>query len=136
MSIQLALLKSGEEVIADIKEFRDSDEKLISYLFSNPYALKIKPSQVLMEDTQKPKPEIVYHRWMPLSKDTDIIVDKDWIVCITDPLNELMETFTERINGGNYTVNGSDDAATGSTTGTDSSNSASTVLSEQATFSE
>jgi len=136
MSIQLALLKSGEEVIADIKEFRDSDEKLISYLFSNPYALKIKPSQVLMEDTQKPKPEIVYHRWMPLSKDTDIIVDKDWIVCITDPLNELMETFTERINGGNYTVNGSDDVGTTTSGGTDGTSGTGSVLSEQVTFSE
>ena len=41
MSIQLALLKSGEEVIADIKEYRDSEDNLVSYLFSNPYALKI-----------------------------------------------------------------------------------------------
>lgn len=135
MSIQLALLKSGEEVIADIKEFRDSDENLVSYLFSNPYALKIKKSQVLMEDIEKPKPEIVYHRWMPLSKETDIIVDKDWIVCITDPLNELTETFTEKINGGNQSLNGRDDAPAGSNgrlraDGTDS------VSSEQITLSE
>tara|TARA_B100001564_G_scaffold313088_1_gene286381 strand:+ start:729 stop:1136 length:408 start_codon:yes stop_codon:yes gene_type:complete len=135
MSIQLALLKSGEEVIADIKEFRDSDEKLVSYLFSNPYALKIKTSQVLMEDTGKPKPEIVYHRWMPLSKDTDIIVDKDWIVCITDPLNELIETFTERINGGNEFGNGRDDAATGSD-GRLRADGAGSVLNEQSTLSE
>ena len=135
MSIQLALLKSGEEVIADIKEFRDSDEKLVSYLFSHPYALKIKTSQVLMEGTDKPKPEIVYHRWMPLSKDTDIIVDKDWIVCITDPLNELMETFTERMNGGNELGNGRDDDATGSN-GRLRADGTGSVIDEQVTFSE
>ena len=93
MSIQLALLKSGEEVIADIKEYRDSEDNLVSYLFSNPYALKIKKSQVLMEGAEKPKPEIVYHRWMPLSKDTDIIVNRDWIVCITDPLERTYGNF-------------------------------------------
>tara|TARA_B100000085_G_scaffold177023_1_gene161310 strand:- start:116 stop:523 length:408 start_codon:yes stop_codon:yes gene_type:complete len=135
MSIQLALLKSGEEVIADIKEFRDSEDKLVSYLFSHPYALKIKTSNVLMEDTGKPKPEIVYHRWMPLSKDTDIIVDKDWIVCITDPLDELMETFTERMNGGNQSSSGRDDAPAGSN-GRLRADGAGSVLSEQTTLSE
>ena len=59
-----------------------------------------------MEGEEKPKPEIVYHRWMPLSKDTDIIVNRDWIVCITDPLPELMETFTETMNGRNQSFNG------------------------------
>ena len=43
MSIQLALLKSGEEVIADIKEIRqEKTDDLISYLFKNPYCVKIK----------------------------------------------------------------------------------------------
>ena len=48
MSVQLALLKSGEEVIADIKEFRNSDDELVSYLFKDPFSIKIKTSQVLI----------------------------------------------------------------------------------------
>ena len=32
MSIKLALLKSGEEVIADIKEIVSEDEKVVSFL--------------------------------------------------------------------------------------------------------
>ena len=35
MSVQLALLKSGEEVIADIKELRSSEgDELVSYAVS------------------------------------------------------------------------------------------------------
>ena len=49
MSIKLALLKSGEEVIADIAEFRNSEDELVSYLFKKPYCVKIKTSQVLVE---------------------------------------------------------------------------------------
>ena len=36
MSVKIALLKSGESVIADIKELI-SDEKVCGYLFKNPH---------------------------------------------------------------------------------------------------
>ena len=49
MSVQLVLLKSGEEVIADVKELRDDSDDLLSYVFKNPYTIKIKTAQVLME---------------------------------------------------------------------------------------
>ena len=46
MSIKLALLKSGEEVIADIKEFRDPDDNLVSYLFENPHFVFVIPFEI------------------------------------------------------------------------------------------
>ena len=99
MSVQLALLKSGEEVVADIKEYRNSDDELVSYLFKDPYSIKIKTSQVLIEGDSKPKHDVVYYRWMSLSKDNDIIVNKDWIVCITDPLDTIKQSYEEKMNG-------------------------------------
>ena len=90
MSIKLALLKSGEEVIADISEFRQKEtDILISYLFKKPYCVKIKTSEVLVEDESKPKHQLAYYKWMTLSKDDDIIVNKDWVVCITEPLDSV-----------------------------------------------
>ena len=76
MSIKLALLKSGEEVIADIAEFRNSEDELVSYLFKDPYCVKIKTSQVLVEEETRPKHEIAQYKWMTLSKD-DVYVDAD-----------------------------------------------------------
>ena len=99
MSVQLALLKSGEEVIADIKEYRNSNDELVSYLFKDPFSIKIKTSQVLIEGDSTPKHDVVYYRWMSLSKDTDIIVNKDWIVCITDPLDTIKQSYEEKMNG-------------------------------------
>ena len=99
MSVQLALLKSNEEVIADIKEYRDSEDKLVSYLFKDPYIVKVKTSQVLVEEKGTPKHEVVYYKWMSLSKDDDIIVNKDWVVCITDPLDSVKQNYEERMNG-------------------------------------
>ena len=100
MSIKLALLKSGEEVIADISEFRQEEtDILISYFFKEPYCVKIKTSEVLVEDESKPKHELAYYKWMTLSKDNDIIVNKDWVVCITEPLDSIKQNYEDKMNG-------------------------------------
>ena len=100
MSIQLALLKSGEEVIADIKEIRQEEtDVLVSYLFKDPYCVKIKTTQVLVEEETRPKHELAYYKWMSLSNDSDIIVNKDWVVCITDPLDTVKKNYEEKMNG-------------------------------------
>ena len=98
MSVQLVLLKSGEEVIADVKELRDTNDELVSYVFKDPYCIKIKKSQVLAEGENQAKHHIAYYKWMSLTKDNDIIVNKDWIVCITDPLDSVKQSYKERMN--------------------------------------
>ena len=132
MSVQLALLKSNEEVIADIKEYRDSEDKLVSYLFKDPYIVKVKTSQVLVEEKGTPKHEVVYYKWMSLSKDDDIIVNKDWVVCISDPLDTIKKSYEERMNGRDRSTNGSDGAATRrSESGGGTESDSGTVLNEQ-----
>ena len=122
MSIKLTLLKSGEEVIADIKEIRQEEtDVLVSYLFKDPYCVKIKTTQVLVEDESRPKHELAYYKWMSLSKDNDIIVNKDWVVCITDPLDSVKKNYEEKMNG--RRSNDSDGSSDGRDGGTRESNS-------------
>ena len=136
MSVQIALLKSGEEVIADIKEFRDSEDNLVSYFFGEPHCIRIKTQEVLLEaEDAPPKHELIFYKWMGLSKDKDIIVNKDWVVCIADPLDSIVESYGKR-NGRNESSNRPDDVATGSTNGTGTPDSTGTLLNEQATFTE
>ena len=117
MSIKLALLKSGEEVIADISEFRQEEtDILVSYLFRKPYCIKIKTSNVLVEDKSKEKHELAYYKWMTLSKDDDIIVNKDWVVCITNPIDSVKQNYEERMNG--RRSNDSDGSSNGRNGGT------------------
>ena len=122
MSIQLALLKSGEEVIADIKEIRQEEtDVLVSYLFKDPYCIKIKTTQILVEDESRPKHELAYYKWMSLSKDNDIIVNKDWVVCITDPLESVKNNYEEKMNGRRF--DDTDRSSNGSGNETTKSNS-------------
>ena len=117
MSIQLTLLKSGEEVIADIKEIRqEGTDELVSYLFKDPYYVKIKTTEVLVEQETRPKHELAYYKWMTLSKDNEIIVNKDWVVCITNPIDSVKQNYEERMNG--RRSNDSDGSSDGSTRGT------------------
>ena len=136
MSVQLALLKSGEDVISDIKEYRDSDDNLVSYLFKDPFTIKIKTSQLLVEDESTPKHEVIYYKWISLSKDTDIVVSPDWVVCITDPLDSIKKSYEERLNARrsndtDQSVNGRDVGTTESSGQSGTESSSSTVLNEQ-----
>ena len=139
MSIQIALLKSGEEVIADIKEFRDSDDNLVSYFFGEPHCVRIKTQEILIEaEDAPPKHELIFYKWMGLSKDKDIIVNKDWVVCIADPLDSIVESYGKRNHGRDQSSDRRDDVATGpgSTNGIGTPDSTGTLLNEQVTFTE
>ena len=136
MSVQLALLQSGEEVISDIKEYRDSDDNLVSYLFKDPFTIKIKTSQLLVEDESTPKHEVIYYKWISLSKDTDIVVNPDWVVCITDPLDSIKQSYEERINArrsndSDQSVNRRDVGTIESSGESGTESDSSTVLNEQ-----
>lgn len=112
MTVKLILLKSGEEVISDVKEFRDSEDNLVSYLFKDPYCLKIKKLEVLLEEKENTKHEVIFYKWISLSKDDDVIVDKDWIVAITEPIDSIKKSYEEKINGRNHNVYRPDDRGT------------------------
>jgi len=129
MTIKLALLKSGEEVIADIKEIIAEDQKVISFLFSNPYVVKLITPQVLMEENETaPEREykVSFYPWIPLSFDKDIPVNTDWVVSIVEPVEMVKTSYEEKINGRrNNNVDGPNDRGTdgGSRAGTNNTDS-------------
>ena len=103
MSIKLALLKSGEDVIADIKEIVSEEaNKVAAYVFSNPYVVKLTQPQVLIEDTEQSEPRaynISVYPWMPLTDDKDIVINPDWVVTIVEPAAKLKKSYEENMNG-------------------------------------
>lgn len=103
MTVKLALLKSGEDVIADIKEaVSEETNKIVSYIFSDPYVVKLTQPQVWTEDTEMTEPRaynISVYPWMPLSDDSDIAINPDWIVTIVEPAAKLKKSYEERMNG-------------------------------------
>ena len=97
MKVKLALLKSGEDVIADWHEIVGQDDNVIAYLAKRPYTIKINQTDVPSED-EPASIGLSYFPWMPLSKDTDIPIDPDWVVTLVDPVDQVKESYEEKVN--------------------------------------
>ena len=106
MTVKLVMLKSGEDVIADVKEIK-SNEEVIGYYFDNPLLVKMYESEneptVLNESSTTKeyasKVGITFFPWVPLSKDTRIPCSADWVVTITEPVENLKKLYQERLDG-------------------------------------
>ena len=105
MSIKLVMLKSGEDLVADVKEIK-SNEEVIGYYFDDPLIVKIFESEepiVLNEgDSMKQyssKIDVTFYPWIPLAKDVRIPCSADWVVTIVEPIDKLKKQYQERLNG-------------------------------------
>ena len=101
MTVKLALLKSGEDVISDIQEMvvvdDDGNEKIIGYFFTKPCVVKLLNPDNLSDQNGNKAFEISMFPWFPLSKDTKIPVTADWVVTLVEPIEKLKTMYTEGV---------------------------------------
>ena len=100
MSVKLAVLKSGEQVIAEAKELV-SEEKVRGYLFTRPHkVLTAQPMLLTEEETQNDSSlEVTLSPWIILSADTEVVVPTDWVVTIVEPLESVVKMYQEKTDG-------------------------------------
>ena len=108
MTVKLALLKSGEKVIADIKELVNDEEKVVSFVFTNPFEVDFLSPRLLTEgDQQEAQYSVSFKTWMPLSSDDNIAINPDWVVTIVEPIEMVKQSYEEKMNGrGNQSTDG------------------------------
>ena len=99
MSIKLAVLKSGEQVIADAKELV-SEEKVRGYLFTRPHKV-VSTQPLLLTEEQKDDNslEVTLSPWIILSADEEVVVPTDWVVTVVEPLESVIKMYEEKVNG-------------------------------------
>ena len=95
MTVKILLLKSGEDVIADLKEMVSPDEKVIGYFLTNPCVVKLIPKD--SEDESKRETAIRMYPWMPLAKEKDIPLPTDWVVTIVTPIEKVEQMYKEDV---------------------------------------
>ena len=102
MSVKLAVLKSGEQVIAEAKELVSKDEeKVRGYLFTRPHkVVTAQPLLLTEEETQNDSSlEVTLSPWIILSADKEVVVPTDWVVTIVEPLESVVKMYQEKTDG-------------------------------------
>ena len=114
MTVKLVMLKSGEDIIADVKEIK-SEEDVIGYFFHDPLIVKrYSPEKpvVLSEESGveskhgttkeiSSKVGITFYPWVPLSAENKIPCSADWVITMVEPMQNLKKLYQEKINGRN-----------------------------------
>ena len=104
MTIKILVMKSGEDVIADVKEMLSPDEKVMGYFLNRPCVVKLLNSTALSpeseeEDVEQVKSEmkIRMYPWMPLAKEKDIPLSTDWVVTMISPVEKVLNMYVEDV---------------------------------------
>lgn len=108
MSIKVALLKSGEEVISDFKEVYREDQ-FIGYYFNDPYVLKLERYQTVPGNESRHRVKIRFLPWLTLSKEKRILVFADWVVTFYEPIDTVVDSYLNRIKQTEENEDGEDD---------------------------
>tara|TARA_B100000900_G_scaffold181817_1_gene154245 strand:+ start:423 stop:737 length:315 start_codon:yes stop_codon:yes gene_type:complete len=101
MSIKLVVLKSGDQVIADVKELVKEDV-IRGILLNKP--CKVRTARpVLLTEEENPEDqgnvEVTFAPFILLTDDEDVIIPPDWIVSIVNPLDSVVNLYQEKVNG-------------------------------------
>ena len=125
MTIKLLLLKSGEDMVADVQEMVVGEEdkrRVVGYYLNRPCVIKMRDPNLIPEmqesNVKKAGYEVSLFPWIPLSAEETIPIPSDWLVTMVDPAFKLKEMYTENIV--NY---GKDNQSTTTDDGSDSDNS-------------
>ena len=105
MTVKLVMLKSGEDIVADVKEIKSDEQEVIGYFFHDPLIVKMyEPEEptVLSEGTTNKyssKISILFYPWIPLSSEKRVPCSADWVITIVEPIENLRKLYQEKIDG-------------------------------------
>ena len=93
MSIKITVLKSGEQIISDMKELMtEGEENAQAYMLVNPHTYEINEKQFITEE-EKELDEGDYGinvsllPWIILSKDKKMIIPTDSVLTVVEPID-------------------------------------------------
>ncbi len=102
MTIKLMLLKSGEDIIADVAEMamgEEENKRVVGYFLKQPCVVKMRNPNLTEEDGNNKKAgfEVSLFPWMPLSKEKTIPITAEWVITMVEPITTLKEMYTEDV---------------------------------------
>ncbi len=113
MTVKLVILKSGEDVVADIKEMvvgEGDDARVVGYVLTKPVGVSLNTKSLRVDDEiDKDTYQIKLFPWCPLTKNEKIRIPADWVVTIVDPIDKITQMYTKEVLGDGSESSGSDE---------------------------
>lgn len=98
MSVQLVLLKSGEEIVADVREMVDRETgKPLSMVLIKPVRITVVKQGLLNEETNQPQSVLNFEPWVATSKSEEYFIDGSWVVTVCEPNDDIRESYIKNI---------------------------------------
>ena len=91
MTIKVLVLKSGEDVIADVQEMMSPSDQVIGYFLNKPCVVKLQAKETSSDVSVR------MHPWMPLARETMIPVSADWVVTMVTPVEKIQEMYVNQV---------------------------------------
>ena len=91
MTIKVLVLKSGEDVIADVQEMMSSENQVMGYFLTKPCVVKIQAKG----DGQDVS--VRMHPWMPFAREKMIPLGTDWVVTMVTPVEKIQEMYVNQV---------------------------------------
>ena len=113
MTVKLAILKSGEDIVADIKEMivgEGDDARVVGYFLTKPCGVSLNSKNIQIDD-EKDTYQLKLFPWCPLTKQEKIPISADWVVTIVDPIDKITEMYTKEVLGDGSESSSSDQQA-------------------------
>ena len=113
MTVKLAILKSGEDIVADIKEMivgEGDDAKVVGYFLTRPCGVSLNSKAIKIDDENESF-ELKLFPWCPLTKQDKIPITADWVVTIVDPIDKITAMYKKEVLGDGSESSSSDQQA-------------------------
>ena len=101
MSIKLTLLKSGEQLISDMKELvAEGQNQPHAYLLNNPHTIDINHKEFVTDDEKVSGDfgiNVSLLPWIILSKDKTMIIPIDSVLTVVEPLESVTQRYLDKM---------------------------------------
>jgi len=122
MTVKLAVLKSGEDIVADIKEMivgEGDDARVVGYVLTKPCGISLDSKSLEVdEEIDRDTYQLRLFPWCPLTKSEKIPITADWVVTIVEPIDKITEMYTKEVlkNGTSESVDSDEQSDSGEST--------------------
>tara|TARA_B100000700_G_scaffold178739_1_gene197391 strand:+ start:353 stop:736 length:384 start_codon:yes stop_codon:yes gene_type:complete len=103
MTVKVLVLKSGEDVIADVQEMMSSKDQVMGYFLNKPCVVKLQTRKPTQDELDPKQPEkqsdvsVSMYPWMPLAREKAIPISTDWVVTMITPVEKIQEMYEKDV---------------------------------------